>query len=115
MHIFRTGMYSAYCAHTQSRIVLIRSLRPKVHVIATSYLRPVLQNCDPVLQNGEDFMTKHNIDLVSTEYPRLQNSTWKIVKINSMHFTKLNDCLFDISFLAFEVVKINSDVSAVKI
>ena len=63
--------------------VLIRSLSPKVHVIATSYLFPVLQNC-------EDLSIKHNIDLVSTEYPRPENSTWllkvkrifKIVKNN---------------------------------
>ena len=34
-----------------------------------------------------------------------------------MHFSKLNDCLFDISYLtlAFEVAKINSDVVVVKI
>ena len=50
-------------------IVLIRSLRPKVHVIATSYLFPVLQNC-------ADLSIKHNIDIVSTEYARPQNSTW---------------------------------------
>ena len=45
-------------------ILLIQSL----HAIAISYLFPVLQNC-------EDLSTKHNVDLVSTEYPRLQNST----------------------------------------
>ena len=34
-----------------------------------------------------------------------------------MHFSKLNDCLFDISCLnlAFEAAKINSDVDVVKI
>ena len=44
-----------------ARIVLIRSLRSKAHVIATSHL--VLQNC-------EDLSIKHNIDLVGTDYPR---------------------------------------------
>ena len=44
-------------------IVLIR------YVIATLYLFPVLQNY-------EDLSIKHNIDLVSTEYPRPKNSTW---------------------------------------
>ena len=50
-------------------LVLIRSLCPKAYVIATSYLFPVLQNC-------VDLSLKHNIDLVSTEYPRPQNSIW---------------------------------------
>ena len=49
-------------------IVLIQSLRQKVHVIATLYLFPVLQNC-------EDLLIKQNIDLVSTEYPRPKKST----------------------------------------
>ena len=49
-------------------IVLIRSLRPKAHVVATSYLFPVLQKCD-------DLSIKHNIYLVRTEFPRPQNST----------------------------------------
>ena len=30
----------------------------------------------PVLQNCEDLSTKQTIDLVSTEYPRPQNSSW---------------------------------------
>ena len=49
--------------------MLMPSLRPKAHVIATSLLFPVLQNC-------EDLSIKHNIDLESTEYPRNQNSSW---------------------------------------
>ena len=48
---------------------LIRSLRPKTHVFASSYLFLVLHNC-------EDLSIKHNIELVGTEYPRPQNSTW---------------------------------------
>ena len=51
------------CIFTTVFIVLIR------YVIATLYLFPVLQNY-------EDLSIKHNIDLVSTEYPRPQNSTW---------------------------------------
>ena len=50
-------------------IALIRSLLPKAHAIATPYLFLVQQNC-------EDLSIKHNIDIVSTEYPRPQNSTW---------------------------------------
>ena len=42
---------------------------PRTHIIATSYLYPVLQNC-------EDLSIKHNIGLVSTEYLRPQKSTW---------------------------------------
>ena len=64
-------------------IVFIWSLRPQAHVIATLYLFPELQNC-------VDLSIKHNIDLVSTEYPLAQNNTWfekvkrifKIVKNN---------------------------------
>ena len=99
-------------------IVPIRSPRQEAHVLITSYLFPVLQNC-------KDLSIKHNIDLVSTEYPRPQNSTWlekvkrifQTVKKKSMHVSKLNDCLFDLSYLtlAFEVDKINSDVDVVKI
>ena len=37
-----------------ARFVLIGSLRPKAHVIATSYLFQVLQNC-------VDLLIKHNI------------------------------------------------------
>ena len=61
MHIFCTYRYSAYCAHTKST--------PKSACIATSYLLPVLQNYD-------DLSIKHNINLVSTEYPKPQNSIW---------------------------------------
>ena len=49
-------------------IVLIRSLRPKAQVSATSYLFLVLQNCEILL-------IKRKIYLVSTEYHRPQNST----------------------------------------
>ena len=50
-------------------IVLIPSLCPKADVVAIwyMYLFPVLQNC-------EDLLIKHNIDLVSTEYPRPQQN-----------------------------------------
>ena len=42
---------------------------PKMHVIATLYLFPALQNC-------ESLSIKRHIDLVSTDYFRFQNSTW---------------------------------------
>ena len=48
IHICHTGRYSAYCANKKST--------PKMHVIATSFLFPVLQNC-------ADVSIKHNIDL----------------------------------------------------
>ena len=54
--VTRTCIYSVQVGTVL--IVLIRSLRPKAHVIATSYLFPLLQNC-------EDLSIKHNIDLVS--------------------------------------------------
>ena len=54
------------CRVGTALIVLIPpSLRPKAYVIATSYLFPVLQNC-------EDLSIKHNIVFVSTKYPRPQ-------------------------------------------
>ena len=78
-----------------------------------------------MLQAKKLLSIKHNVDLVSTEYPRLQNSTWlekakrisKIVKIKCMHFSKVNDCYFDKSYLtlAFEIAKTNSDVEVIKI
>ena len=49
--------------------VLVLRLRPKAHVNATSHLFLVLHN-------GEDLSIKQNINLVSTEYSRPQNSTW---------------------------------------
>ena len=61
LHAHAYFLYSAYCAHTKST--------PKSACIATSYLLPLLQNY-------EDLSIKHNINLVSTEYPKPQNSTW---------------------------------------
>ena len=61
MHICHTGRYIAYCAHTKST--------PQSACCCYLYLFPVLQNC-------EDLSIKHNIDFVSTGYPRPQNSTW---------------------------------------
>ena len=61
-------LYLRRVAHTcigTALIVLILSLRAKVHFIDTLYLFPMLQNC-------EHLSTKHNIDLVNTENPRPQ-------------------------------------------
>ena len=93
-------------------IVFMRSLRPKAHVFATSYLFSVLQNCE----------TQHrSLKVLNIPDPKtvLGLKRWrifKIVKKRCMHFSKHNDCLFDISYLtlAFEVAK-NGDVDVVKI
>ena len=60
-------------------------------------------------------VTKHNIDIVGTDYPRPQYSTrlemvkriFQKVKNKVYALSKLNDCLFDTSYLtlAFEVAK----------
>ena len=57
MHICRTGRYNAYCAHTKS-----------THKSACY--------CYLVLQNWEDLLIQHNVDIVSIEYTRPQNSNW---------------------------------------
>ena len=77
------------------------------------------------LEDCENLSIKHNIDLVGTEYPSPQNSSWfekvkrifKIVKKKCMHLSKLNDCLFDISLHTrpSRLLKINSNVDVVKI
>ena len=48
-------------------IVLIQSIRLKAHGIAISHLFPVLH---VHVQNCKDLPIKHNIDSVSTDYPR---------------------------------------------
>ena len=78
-----------------AHIVLIKSLRPKAHGMATSFYFQVLQN-------WEDLSIEHNIDLVSIEYPRPQNSTWlekvmRIFKIVKKVYALFK--LFDIPYL----------------
>ena len=85
---FVTFQYGVTCQKLQvstALIVLIRSLRLKAHVIATSYLCSVLQNC-------EDLSIKHNIDFVSTVYPRPKKSTWleKVKRIFKIVENKVN-------------------------
>ena len=110
MHICRIGVGAAL-------IVLIRGIPSKAHVIATSYLYLVLQNC-------EDFSIKQNIDLVSTVYHRPPNSTWlervkrilKQLKIKCMHFSKLVvESTYHTGPWLSRSLKINSDVDVVKI